>query len=172
MRVHQWSAGSYLEDQDMWWLSGIFRAVTLEVRPAGGIDDAGLHKADLRPLGQQAASGGEEPRIREERVVVEEEQHVSAHLGHPPVASGGDAEVLGEVQRLHARGKGRVGGGRVPAVPYAHHVDLDPRLVQHAPDAADELVRTRSHREHDDADARPPGCDPDPPVRLGHGSTP
>jgi beta-galactosidase len=25
VRVHQWSAGSYLEDQDMWWLSGIFR---------------------------------------------------------------------------------------------------------------------------------------------------
>ena len=29
VRVHQWSAGSYLEDQDMWWLSGIFRDVTL-----------------------------------------------------------------------------------------------------------------------------------------------
>ncbi|MFI5590942.1 glycoside hydrolase family 2 TIM barrel-domain containing protein [Amycolatopsis sp. NPDC051758] len=39
VRVHQWSAGSYLEDQDMWWLSGIFRAVTLLARPAGGIGD-------------------------------------------------------------------------------------------------------------------------------------
>jgi beta-galactosidase len=39
VRVHQWSAGSYLEDQDMWWLSGIFRAVTLLARPAGGIAD-------------------------------------------------------------------------------------------------------------------------------------
>ena len=39
VRVHQWSSGSYLEDQDMWWMSGIFRRVTLEVRPAGGIDD-------------------------------------------------------------------------------------------------------------------------------------
>ncbi|WP_020393371.1 glycoside hydrolase family 2 TIM barrel-domain containing protein [Kribbella catacumbae] len=29
VRVHQWSAGSYVEDQDMWWLSGIFRDVTL-----------------------------------------------------------------------------------------------------------------------------------------------
>ena len=37
VRVHQWSAGSYLEDQDMWWLSGIFRSVTLLSRPAGGI---------------------------------------------------------------------------------------------------------------------------------------
>ncbi|MCU1664371.1 MAG: beta-galactosidase [Pseudonocardia sp.] len=39
VRVHQWSSGSYLEDQDMWWLSGIFRDVTLVARPAGGIDD-------------------------------------------------------------------------------------------------------------------------------------
>lgn len=29
VRVHQWSAASYLEDQDMWWLPGIFRDVTL-----------------------------------------------------------------------------------------------------------------------------------------------
>ncbi|MEU4223145.1 glycoside hydrolase family 2 TIM barrel-domain containing protein [Nonomuraea sp. NPDC026600] len=29
VRVHQWSAASYLEDQDMWWLPGIFRDVSL-----------------------------------------------------------------------------------------------------------------------------------------------
>ena len=28
-----WSDGSYLEDQDMWWLSGIFRDVYLLARP-------------------------------------------------------------------------------------------------------------------------------------------
>jgi len=39
VRVHQWSSGSYLEDQDMWWLSGIFRPVTLLARPYGGIGD-------------------------------------------------------------------------------------------------------------------------------------
>ncbi|MGN9909120.1 glycoside hydrolase family 2 TIM barrel-domain containing protein [Phytohabitans sp. LJ34] len=39
VRVVQWSAGSYLEDQDMWWLSGIFRGVDLVARPDGGIDD-------------------------------------------------------------------------------------------------------------------------------------
>lgn len=31
--VSQWSDGSYLEDQDMWWLSGIFRSVSLEYIP-------------------------------------------------------------------------------------------------------------------------------------------
>jgi beta-galactosidase len=43
VRVHQWSAGSYLEDQDMWWLSGIFRGVTLLARPADGLPDHFVH---------------------------------------------------------------------------------------------------------------------------------
>ena len=34
VRVYQWSDGSYLEDQDMWWLSGIFRDVYLIAAPA------------------------------------------------------------------------------------------------------------------------------------------
>ncbi len=42
VRVHQWSAASYLEDQDQWWLPGIFREVTLVARPAGGVDDVWL----------------------------------------------------------------------------------------------------------------------------------
>ena len=33
---------SYLEDQDQWWLPGIFRDVTLLGRPAGGLDDVWL----------------------------------------------------------------------------------------------------------------------------------
>ena len=43
VRVHQWSAGSYLEDQDMWWLSGIFRGVTLINEPAGAVRDFFVH---------------------------------------------------------------------------------------------------------------------------------
>ncbi|MER6165501.1 glycoside hydrolase family 2 TIM barrel-domain containing protein [Streptomyces violaceorubidus] len=42
VRVHQWSAASYLEDQDQWWLPGIFRDVTLIARPAAGIEDVWL----------------------------------------------------------------------------------------------------------------------------------
>ncbi|MFE2044722.1 glycoside hydrolase family 2 TIM barrel-domain containing protein [Streptomyces sp. NPDC059477] len=42
VRVHQWSAASYIEDQDQWWLPGIFRDVTLLARPAGGIEDVWL----------------------------------------------------------------------------------------------------------------------------------
>ncbi|TDC15629.1 DUF4981 domain-containing protein [Streptomyces sp. 8K308] len=43
VRVHQWSAGSYLEDQDQWWLPGIFRDVTLLHRPAGSVRDFFVH---------------------------------------------------------------------------------------------------------------------------------
>lgn len=37
--VMRWCDGSYLEDQDMWWLSGIFRDVTLLSKPICGIED-------------------------------------------------------------------------------------------------------------------------------------
>jgi beta-galactosidase/beta-glucuronidase len=39
VRVIQWSDGSYMEDQDMWWLSGIFRDVYLLARPQTHIAD-------------------------------------------------------------------------------------------------------------------------------------
>lgn len=42
VRVHQWSAASYVEDQDQWWLPGIFREVTVLARPVGGLDDVWL----------------------------------------------------------------------------------------------------------------------------------
>ncbi|TDC57897.1 DUF4981 domain-containing protein [Micromonospora sp. KC207] len=57
MRVHQFSSGTYLEDQDTWRLSGIFREVTLLARPAGGIRDVFVH-ADY-----DASSGGGRLRI-------------------------------------------------------------------------------------------------------------
>ncbi|WP_430786542.1 glycoside hydrolase family 2 TIM barrel-domain containing protein [Actinoplanes sp. G11-F43] len=43
VRLAQWSAHSYLEDQDMWWMPGIFRSVTLLARPDGGIRDVFVH---------------------------------------------------------------------------------------------------------------------------------
>lgn len=38
-RVYQWSDGSYIEDQDQWWLSGIFRDVYLVPFPRSAITD-------------------------------------------------------------------------------------------------------------------------------------
>ncbi|OYX59305.1 MAG: hypothetical protein B7Y93_00515 [Micrococcales bacterium 32-70-13] len=39
VRVHTFSAASYLEDQDEWWNPGIIRSVTLRERPELAIDD-------------------------------------------------------------------------------------------------------------------------------------
>ncbi|HEY4553160.1 MAG TPA: sugar-binding domain-containing protein, partial [Bacillaceae bacterium] len=39
VRVYQWSDASYIEDQDMWWLSGIFRDVYLLAKPKTHIQD-------------------------------------------------------------------------------------------------------------------------------------
>ena len=57
VRVHQWSAGSYLEDQDMWWLSGIFRSVTLLARPADALDDVFVHAGYDHTTGSGNAAG-------------------------------------------------------------------------------------------------------------------
>ncbi|MGW3421708.1 glycoside hydrolase family 2 TIM barrel-domain containing protein [Streptomyces phaeochromogenes] len=65
VRVHQWSAASYVEDQDQWWLPGIFRDVTLIARPAGGIEDVWL-RTDFdhgRGLGQGLGHGRVEAEI-------------------------------------------------------------------------------------------------------------
>ena len=49
VRVYKWSDGTYLEDQDMWWLSGIYRDVelineeknaVLDLRVNGTLDDS------------------------------------------------------------------------------------------------------------------------------------
>lgn len=71
VKVLQWSDGSYLEDQDMWWLSGIFRKVALSAVPSTDIydifararlDAAFTHgkfnlETEIRNTGSRAADG-------------------------------------------------------------------------------------------------------------------
>ncbi|UNK70485.1 glycoside hydrolase family 2 TIM barrel-domain containing protein [Microbacterium sp. H1-D42] len=45
VRVHKWSAQTYVEDQDQWYLPGIFRDVSVQARPVGGIEDVWLRTA-------------------------------------------------------------------------------------------------------------------------------
>ena len=39
VRVYRWSDGTYLEDQDMWWMSGIYRDVELINEPKQAVLD-------------------------------------------------------------------------------------------------------------------------------------
>ena len=68
VRVYKWSDGTYLEDQDMWWLSGIYRDVELINEPKqavyscavdGSLDEFykdGIFTADIT-LKQEQAEG-------------------------------------------------------------------------------------------------------------------
>ncbi|UNK72419.1 glycoside hydrolase family 2 TIM barrel-domain containing protein [Microbacterium sp. H1-D42] len=66
VRVWQWSAASYLEDQDQWWLSGIFRGVSLQLRPVRGIRDVEIHAGYADGVGSFscAVDGDADTRIR------------------------------------------------------------------------------------------------------------
>lgn len=39
LRVYQWTDGTYIEDQDMWWLSGIFRDSEIIIEPKHSLFD-------------------------------------------------------------------------------------------------------------------------------------
>ena len=54
VEVYRWSDGSYLEDQDMWRLSGIFREVQLWVRPLVHISDYNVTATLNRDYSQAA----------------------------------------------------------------------------------------------------------------------
>ena len=60
LRVAQWSAQTWVEDQDQWWLPGIFRDVALVGRPAGGIDDVWLRASYDHETGE----GRLDPEVR------------------------------------------------------------------------------------------------------------
>ncbi|MFX4272980.1 glycoside hydrolase family 2 TIM barrel-domain containing protein [Propionibacteriaceae bacterium Y1685] len=56
VRVLQWSANTWAEDQDMWWLPGIFRSVEVQARPVGGIDDVFVHASYDHTTGEGTLS--------------------------------------------------------------------------------------------------------------------
>ena len=70
VEVYRWCDGSYLEDQDMWRLSGIFRSVQLWVRPLAHISDyhvtaepsADYSKAEVKAWIQVCNTGKETVR--------------------------------------------------------------------------------------------------------------
>lgn len=71
-RVVQWSDGTYLEDQDMWWLSGIYRDVAIIAEPMVSITDAvvqtrfegGYDRATLAIAAESAGHAGAAQDLR------------------------------------------------------------------------------------------------------------
>ncbi|CAM9105095.1 unnamed protein product [Choristocarpus tenellus] len=73
VRVLRWSDGSYLEDQDHWWLSGIYRDVELVQRPAP------IRIVDFitRPLLSPARNGKYTKAALEVEVLLEHNPHMA-----------------------------------------------------------------------------------------------
>ena len=71
VRVHQFSPGSYLEDQDQWWLPGIFRSVSLRRLAPGAIEDLWIDTDYEAGVGYVTI---------EARVRGAQEAHLSGHL--------------------------------------------------------------------------------------------
>ena len=71
VRVHQFSPGSYLEDQDQWWLPGIFRSVSLRRLSPGAIEDLWIDTDYEAGVGYVTI---------EARVLGAQEAHLSGHL--------------------------------------------------------------------------------------------
>ena len=71
VRVHQFSPGSYLEDQDQWWLPGIFRSVSLRHLASGAIEDLWIDTDYEAGVGYATI---------EARVRGAQDPHLSGHL--------------------------------------------------------------------------------------------
>jgi beta-galactosidase len=87
VRVHQYSSGTYLEDQDTWRMSGIFREVALLARPSGGIRDVFVH-ADY----DEATGGG--------RLRIEVDAGAAPRVSIPELGVVGSAADTFEFERV------------------------------------------------------------------------
>ncbi len=58
VRVMQWADSTYIEDQDMWWMAGIFRDVYLVGKPAAHVQDFFIRPAlaDDNQIASQSAT--------------------------------------------------------------------------------------------------------------------
>ncbi len=106
VRVYQWSDGTYCEDQDMWWLSGIFRDVYLIAEPLvhvrdirirtqldGSYRDATLSlQAKLQNYGAESVSG-----FQLDAVLLDDNRQVVASHS-TPVSIGAAGEVHAEIE--------------------------------------------------------------------------
>ena len=111
VRVVQWSAGTYLEDQDMWWLSGLYRAVTLVSFPKAAIEDVSFStslNAEYRDatLAIRAAISGTSAALKGRKVWAELTDAAGKAVWAKPVsvsipAKGGAVKLSGKIPGAH-----------------------------------------------------------------------
>jgi len=108
VRVLKWCDGSYIEDQDMWWMSGIFRDVSLYVTPETYVSDVDVDTdldADYTDATLSAAvdvgnSGGAEATGQVTATLLDDGETVATMSGTTTVGAGETAtlELATEVE--------------------------------------------------------------------------
>jgi hypothetical protein len=92
VQVMRWSDGSYLEDQDKWWLSGIYREVYLERRPAAFVQDLEFSsevRTRLGAVAQNRGHAGSTNATVSVSVLCEGVRTRVSEIHHPAVAGNG-----------------------------------------------------------------------------------
>lgn len=167
VKVCQWSAGSYVEDQDQWWLAGIFRDVTLIARPRLAVLDHFVHasydhttgrgtlRVDCAPAGRVRVpelgidvSSGEEISVAVEPWSAELPRLYDGTLSTGSAAEGGETLLLriGFRTVAIADGQLKVNGRRVLLNGVNRH-EFHPRLGR-ALDSATMLADVRLMKAH------------------------
>jgi len=63
VRVHRWSASTWIEDQDMWWMAGLHRSVHLYATPIARIADVFFDTVAVEPSSANGTTGRAEVRV-------------------------------------------------------------------------------------------------------------
>jgi len=123
VKVFRWSAGSYIENQDHWRLSGIHREVFIVAHPKVHIDDFFI-KTQLDEK-YQDASLVIEPSIFYSHPEQIENYHIVAELYDFQDGSlmGADDMDLKEINRFYERGSSHRTNGNM--VPFMMEIDVD-----------------------------------------------
>eukprot|EP00903_Cladosiphon_okamuranus_P009523 g9072.t2 len=99
LRVVRWSDGSYLEDQDHWWLSGVYREVELALRPA----PARISDFVARPFLGQGRDGAYTQGSLEVEVLIERDGAAQPTSGWVPGRLGAAAATATAAAAAAAR---------------------------------------------------------------------
>ncbi len=88
LRVHRWSASTWIEDQDMWWMAGLHRSVMLYPQPQTSIADVFFRTTSLSGADADVALSvkvdGDRPAgLRIEARLSDGEGNLAAELGCP-----------------------------------------------------------------------------------------
>jgi hypothetical protein len=137
--VHRWATAGRVTDTYPWspppWRG-----------PARRVDDPRLNHAERRICSELGRHPRQDVVLRETGIIVEEEQQVSLNQAHSGIATGGNAQILGQRFGLDAIRQ----TGRSPAIADHDHIKVHITLAQQTDQTTIKIIRPFAHRQDDD----------------------